>query len=502
MGQDQANQILSLGKTTIYMSSLLGTFVIVDLYGWIYRMGIGQRNSGSDIMDKNNRYVGVEFSVVKLAVILMNHGIKPIFVCDGKSSAIKADEVMRRKNEREKSMNKLNDLTKLLDEMNHDMEDYSSNVLDEHENESSKIQVQEIQKELVKMSKRSFHPMKENIDNAIDIVQKLGIQTIRAKGEGEACCVEIAKFLKEKGVQASIMSDDFDTLLFGADSFIKLGSVTSPVLEEYTIERILKNIRQNINKLNPTPPRLFNEKDLLNICCLMGREGCEGLNVQGIDGDFTENDSTSTSKKRTKLPFDRWVEIYVKHDMDINKLLNHFERIDYLEKINAVEHEMKYHVNTPITFDKLELKTPDEKMFTKAVCDFLDPEMIKEIIELVENNYKISHGVSSSNFGAKSNANFDPIFGRNSGRNSERNSARSYDPVSGTKSGTQSTAQSNTTCRQSVGSYVYRSGWSRSDDRINDSSNAYDSFNSYRHKHQATKNGITQKKIHITPMVK
>ena len=69
-----------------YISELKGSIVIVDLSGILIRYGIGIRSQGEDKKNKDGKVINHLYAIVKYSISLLEKGILPFYVFDGKVS--------------------------------------------------------------------------------------------------------------------------------------------------------------------------------------------------------------------------------------------------------------------------------------------------------------------------------------------------------------------------------------------------------------------------------
>lgn len=119
---------------------------------------------------------------------MMENGIKPVYVFDGKPPDFKSEELQKRKEKREKAALELK----------------------EAENEENEERIQQMKKRLVKVTP-------QNIEDCKTLLTAMGIPWIQAPGEAEAQCAEMCK----KGVVYGVGTEDMDTLTFGSPVLLR-----------------------------------------------------------------------------------------------------------------------------------------------------------------------------------------------------------------------------------------------------------------------------------------
>lgn len=134
-------------------------------------------------------------------------GIKPVFVFDGKPPEDKKDELSRRKAARESAKASLEEA--LL------------------QGDTEKAQ---------KLAKRTVRVTPTHSQQALTLLQYLGIPCISAESEAEAQCVALAK----AGLVDAVASSDLDVLAFGCPLMVRnLANSADPEVVEINLEKVL-----------------------------------------------------------------------------------------------------------------------------------------------------------------------------------------------------------------------------------------------------------------------
>jgi flap endonuclease-1 len=133
--------------------------------------------------------------------ILSNHNISPIFVFDGEQTEVKKKCKEKRRKERQKKIDKAEELlSKIRDCLEDPFIDYSS-LLDEYK----------------KLQASSISIKDKEINFIRDSLKGSGLTTLKAYGEAEKLCVEL-----EKGkIASAVYSQDTDCLAMGCKKMIR-----------------------------------------------------------------------------------------------------------------------------------------------------------------------------------------------------------------------------------------------------------------------------------------
>ena len=121
-------------------------------------------------------------------ILFAQHGIKAIWVFDGKPPDLKSKVLEKRKENRDKAE----------DEKEEAMEDGDAF-------------------KMAKMAQRTVKVTRSMVDDAKKLIKAMGFPVIQAPGEAEAYC----SFLVKKGKAFATVSEDMDSLTFGSPVMIR-----------------------------------------------------------------------------------------------------------------------------------------------------------------------------------------------------------------------------------------------------------------------------------------
>lgn len=147
----------------------------------------------------------------------LKHDILPVFVFDGVPPAAKKDVLQKRQNNRQKIQDKIETLKSKINE------------------DLSKEEVQELQKEIDKLANQVIYVTKYHIEECKKFLEYIGIPYIQADGEAEKTCV----YLKKINAVDFVVSDDTDTLTFGCESVLKTNIKGN--IQEVSLSKILQD---------------------------------------------------------------------------------------------------------------------------------------------------------------------------------------------------------------------------------------------------------------------
>lgn len=167
---------------------------------------------------------------------LLENGIKPVFVFDGKPPSLKKQTLIKRSEIKKSAEKKIKELIEKRDSDNN-----------ENCSENNSIDVDDTE-EINKLSKRVVHITEKDILLVKRLLSLMGIPFIDAPSEAEAQCSELCK---QKKVYA-VGTEDMDALTFGTDILIrkltfsnyfkKMTKREKETVQELSLKNVLKDL--------------------------------------------------------------------------------------------------------------------------------------------------------------------------------------------------------------------------------------------------------------------
>ncbi len=233
-------------KKEIKLEQLQGKIIAVDSFNVIYQFLANIRQpDGTPLMNNKGQVTSHLSGLFYRTINLMQMGIKPVFVFDGKSPELKAAE----HEEREARKKEAQELYE-------------------------KAKKKGIEGDMYKYSKQMLRLSDDMIKDSKKLLQDMGLPVIQAPSEGEAQCA----YLAAKGEVYAAASQDYDSLIFGAPRLI----------QNMTLARKRKLASGAFISINPQLIELNNvlktlEIDLDQLICLGILSGTD-FNPGGIKG--------------------------------------------------------------------------------------------------------------------------------------------------------------------------------------------------------------------------
>ncbi|MGL4669074.1 MAG: flap endonuclease-1 [Methanobacteriaceae archaeon] len=262
----------------INFKDLNGRIIAIDAANSIYQFlsSIRQRD-GTPLMDDNGNVTSHLSGILYRTSNIVEKGIKPIYVFDGKSSHLKRDTINKRINVREESEKKWKESLEKGD-------------------------IEEARKFAVRSSRMSSY----TIESSKKLLEFMGIPYVQSFGEGEAQ----ASYMVANGDAWAVASQDYDCLLFGAPKIIRNLTLSGNLSDLEYME-----LKKTINALDLT------RKQLVDLALLVGTDFNEGIKGIGAKKGLKLIKTHETAEKALESINE---ELVVTGDATINDLRNIF----------------------------------------------------------------------------------------------------------------------------------------------------------------------------------
>ncbi|HII39482.1 TPA: flap endonuclease-1 [Candidatus Micrarchaeota archaeon] len=211
------------------LSDLAGKTLAVDAFNTLYQfITIIRQPDGTPLMDSKGRVTSHLSGLFYRTCSLLEKGIRPVFVFDGKPNPLKYATIAARA------------------QVKHEAEEQRREALEVGEVEEAAI-----------LAQRTARLTSENIEDSKRLLEAMGLPWVQAPSEGEAQCSVMAA----DGVVYAAASQDFDSLLFGASLLVRnitiagrrklprRNAYVDVVPEEYSLQ-------ENLTKLGITREKL------------------------------------------------------------------------------------------------------------------------------------------------------------------------------------------------------------------------------------------------------
>lgn len=201
--------------------------IAVDTLNWLYQFLSAIRGEdGEALMNEAGNITSHLKGLFYRIIFLLDHGMKPIFVFDGKPHELKWDEINRRKEVRQ-----------------------------EHEKKIQEALEEGDEEEAIKHAKATAHITTQIINESKELIEAFGLPYIDAIHDAESQCA----YMVNKGDAWCVATQDYDAFSYNAARVIRnLAPSTKKKFygvdvlicpELYETEKILKDLNLNQEKL-------------------------------------------------------------------------------------------------------------------------------------------------------------------------------------------------------------------------------------------------------------
>ncbi|MFA4719161.1 flap endonuclease-1 [Pyrococcus kukulkanii] len=310
-------------KKEIELENLYGKKVAIDALNAIYQfLSTIRQRDGTPLMDSKGRITSHLSGLFYRTINLMEAGIKPAYVFDGKPPEFKKKELEKRKEAREEAEVKWREAL-----ARGDME------------------------EARKYAQRATRVNEMLIEDAKKLLELMGIPVVQAPSEGEAQ----AAYMASKGHVYASASQDYDSLLFGAPRLVR--NLTMTGKRKLPGKNVYVEVKPELVVLDEVLSSLkLTREKLIELAILVGTD----YNPGGIKG--------IGPKKALEI---------VRHSKDPLAKFQKQSEVD----LYAIK---EFFLNPPVTDEyKLQWKEPDEEGILKFLCDEHDfsEERVKNGLE-------------------------------------------------------------------------------------------------------------------------
>lgn len=247
MGVNLKELVPKESRRTVDLVELRGKTVSIDGYNALYQFLTAIRQpDGTPLMDSKGRITSHLSGLFYRTINLMEHGIKPVYVFDGKPPEIKAAEIARRKKVKEEAIKKYEEALVKAD--------------------------LEAAKRYAQMASKLTEDM---VEDAKKLLTAMGIPWVQAPAEGEAQ----AAYMAAKGDTWAAGSQDYDSLLFGAPRLVRNLTITGK--RKLPRKDIYIEIKPEIILLDSVLEKLkITREQLIDVGILLGTD----YNPEGVKG--------------------------------------------------------------------------------------------------------------------------------------------------------------------------------------------------------------------------
>ncbi|KAJ2824605.1 Elongation of fatty acids protein 2 [Coemansia erecta] len=295
---------------TVEMANLVGRKVAVDASTSLYQFLVAVRSEGQNLMTSDGQTTSHLVGLLYRTVSMVESGLKPVYVFDGKPPVMKGGELEKRREKRAKA-------------------EASLQVAEEEGD----------QEEVLKQMKRLTKVTPEINEQARRLLTLMGVPHFTAPCEAEAECAALAR----KGRVWAAASQDMDTLLFGAP--VLLRNLTVPAARKVPIEEIhLDEVLKGLD---------FTLDQLIDLGIVLGCDYCDSIRGVGPKSGYDLIREHKTIDEMIKLekvakgvpeawPFAQARELFQTPDVEPNPTDFVWEKPDTEGLVQFLAQEMEF----------------------------------------------------------------------------------------------------------------------------------------------------------------
>ncbi|EDW74623.1 uncharacterized protein Dwil_GK21315 [Drosophila willistoni] len=216
------------------IKNFFGRKVAIDASMCLYQFLIAVRSEGAQLATVNGDPTSHLMGMFYRTIRLLDNGIKPVYVFDGKPPDLKSGELAKRAERREEAEKALKAATEAGDEA-----------------------------EIEKFNRRLVRVTKEHAREAKELLKLMGVPYVDAPCEAEAQCAALVK----AGKVYATATEDMDALTFGSSKLLRYltySEARKMPVKEFTYEKLLQGLE-------------LNQREFIDLCILLGCDYCESI---------------------------------------------------------------------------------------------------------------------------------------------------------------------------------------------------------------------------------
>ncbi|CAF1347650.1 unnamed protein product [Adineta steineri] len=230
---DQAPGSIKEGEIKNYF----GRKIAIDASMSIYQFLIAVRQNGETLTNENGETTSHLMGMFYRTIRMIENGIKPVYVFDGKPPQMKSKELEKRLERRTEAAAEMSKAAEAGDEEAFD-----------------------------KFARRTVKVTREHAEECKRLLTLMGVPYVDAPTEAEAQCAALVKQGKVYGVG----TEDMDALTFGTDVLIRhltFSEARKMPIREFTLSKVLQGLEINF-------------EEFTDLCILLGCDYCD--TIKGI----------------------------------------------------------------------------------------------------------------------------------------------------------------------------------------------------------------------------
>ncbi|XP_013137890.1 PREDICTED: flap endonuclease 1 [Papilio polytes] len=289
------------------IKNYFGRKVAIDASMSLYQFLIAVRSEGAQLTSVDGETTSHLMGTFYRTIRLVENGIKPVYVFDGKPPDMKSHQLNKRAERREEAEKELQKAT--------DAGDQAS--------------IEKFNRRLVKVTR-------QHGEEARELLKLMGVPVVEAPCEAEAQCAALVK----AGKVYATATEDMDALTFGANVLLRhltFSEARKMPVQEFHLDQVLKGLE-------------LNHTEFIDLCILLGCDYCGS--IRGIG-----------PKRAIELIKQHRSIEEVLHNIDTNK----YQPPEDWDYINARRLFVEPEIADPKDIE-LKWSDPDEDGLVKFLC--------------------------------------------------------------------------------------------------------------------------------------
>ncbi|CAG5026654.1 unnamed protein product [Parnassius apollo] len=216
------------------IKNYFGRKVAIDASMSLYQFLIAVRSEGAQLTSVDGETTSHLMGTFYRTIRLVENGIKPVYVFDGKPPDMKSHQLNKRAERREEAEKELQKAT--------DAGDQAS--------------IEKFNRRLVKVTK-------QHGEEARELLKLMGIPVVEAPCEAEAQCAALVK----AGKVYATATEDMDALTFGANVLLRhltFSEARKMPVQEFHLDQVLNGLE-------------LNQNEFIDLCILLGCDYCGSI---------------------------------------------------------------------------------------------------------------------------------------------------------------------------------------------------------------------------------
>lgn len=216
------------------IKNYFGRKIAIDASMCLYQFLIAVRQENNMLTNSEGETTSHLVGFFYRTIRMIENGIKPVYVFDGKPPGMKSSELEKRQERREAA-----------------------------EKELEKAEEAGNQEEINKFSKRLVKVTRQHSEDCKKLLSLMGVPYIEAPCEAEAQCAELVKGGKVYGTA----TEDMDGLTFGTNVLLRhmtYSEARKMPIKEFSLEKVLSGLEMN-------------RSEFIDLCILLGCDYCESI---------------------------------------------------------------------------------------------------------------------------------------------------------------------------------------------------------------------------------